>query len=90
MDIFKNITDTDAFCDMPLSAQALYFHFATRADEQGRVSQKDLDKVPWVLLHRQGGNIYEMELLKDKGYITVIGSKVRVTQKEEQRLAMKR
>lgn len=89
MEIFKNITDTDAFCDMPLSAQTLYFHLATRADEQGRVSQKDLDKVPWVLLHRQGNSIYEMELLKEKGYITVIGSKVRVVQTEGQRLALK-
>lgn len=34
----KVITDTDAFLDMPLSAQALYFHLAMHADDDGFVS----------------------------------------------------
>ena len=29
------IVDTDAFLDMPLSTQALYFHFVMRADDEG-------------------------------------------------------
>lgn len=32
------IVDTDAFMDMPLSAQALYFHLGLRADDDGFVS----------------------------------------------------
>lgn len=32
------IVDTDAFMDMPLSAQALYFHLGMRADDDGFVS----------------------------------------------------
>ena len=32
------IVDTDAFLDMPVSAQALYFHLAMRADDDGFVA----------------------------------------------------
>ena len=31
----KSIIDSDAFLDMPLSAQALYFHLSMRADDEG-------------------------------------------------------
>ena len=31
----KKVLDTDAFLDMPLSAQALYFHLAINADDEG-------------------------------------------------------
>jgi hypothetical protein len=31
----KSVIDSDAFMDMPLSAQALYFHLAIRADDDG-------------------------------------------------------
>ena len=31
----KKITDSDAFTDMPLSAQALYFHLNMHADDDG-------------------------------------------------------
>ena len=34
----KTIIDSDAFLDMPLSAQALYFHLSMRADDDGFVS----------------------------------------------------
>ncbi len=34
----KQIVDSDAFLDMPLSAQALYFHLAMRADDDGFVN----------------------------------------------------
>ena len=34
----KTIVDSDAFLDMPLSAQALYFHLAMRADDDGFVN----------------------------------------------------
>ncbi len=35
--ISLQIVDTDAFLDMPLSTQALYFHFVMRADDEGFV-----------------------------------------------------
>ena len=31
----KTVIDSDAFLDMPMSAQALYFHLAMRADDDG-------------------------------------------------------
>lgn len=34
----KTIVDSDAFLDMPLSAQALYFHLNMRADDEGFVN----------------------------------------------------
>ncbi len=34
----KQIIDSDAFLDMPLSTQALYFHLAMRADDEGFVN----------------------------------------------------
>lgn len=34
----KSIIDSDAFLDMPLSAQALYFHLSMRADDEGFVN----------------------------------------------------
>ena len=34
----QKIIDSDAFLDMPLSAQALYFHLAMRADDDGFVN----------------------------------------------------
>ena len=34
----KTIIDSDAFCDMPLSSQALYFHLSMRADDDGFIN----------------------------------------------------
>lgn len=34
----KTVIDSDAFIEMPLSAQALYFHLAMRADDDGFVN----------------------------------------------------
>lgn len=34
----KTIIDSDAFLDMPLTAQALYFHLAMRADDEGFIN----------------------------------------------------
>ena len=34
----KSIIDSDAFLDMPLSTQALYFHLSMRADDDGFVN----------------------------------------------------
>ena len=34
----KTIIDSDAFLDMPLSAQSLYFHLSMRADDDGFIN----------------------------------------------------
>ena len=34
----KTIIDSDAFIDMPLSSQALYFHLSMRADDEGFIN----------------------------------------------------
>ena len=34
----KTIIDSDVFLDMPLSAQALYFHLSMRADDEGFIN----------------------------------------------------
>ena len=34
----QKIVDSDAFLDMPLTAQALYFHLNMRADDDGFVN----------------------------------------------------
>ena len=36
------IVDSDAFLDMPLSTQALYFHLSMRADDDGFVNPKKI------------------------------------------------
>lgn len=38
----KEITNSDEFIDMPLSSQALYFHLAMNADDDGFVSPKSI------------------------------------------------
>lgn len=35
----KTIIDSDAFLDMPLSTQALYFHLSMRADDEGFINK---------------------------------------------------
>ena len=34
----KSITESDAFLDLPFSAQALYFHMAMNADDEGFIN----------------------------------------------------
>lgn len=42
----KTIVDSDAFLDMPMSTQALYFHLGMRADDDGFVnSPKKIQKI---------------------------------------------
>ena len=37
----KTVVDSDAFLDMPLSTQALYFHLSMRADDDGFKQYKE-------------------------------------------------
>jgi len=57
------IIDTDAFLDMPSSTQALYFHLAMRADDDGFVSN------PKKILRAASCNDDDMKVLLIKRFI---------------------
>lgn len=59
----KKITDTDAFLDMPLSSQALYFHFIQNADDDGFVGS------PNSIIRKIGANKNDYDLLLVKRFI---------------------
>lgn len=56
------ITDSDAFLDMPLSTQALYFHLCMHADDDGFVNN------PKRIMRGIGSNTDEMKLLIEKEF----------------------
>lgn len=57
------IVDSDAFMDMPLSAQALYFHLNMRADDDGFVNN------PKTIQKLIGASADDLTLLKAKNFI---------------------
>lgn len=59
----KTIIDSDVFLDMPLSTQALYFHLAMRADDDGFVNN------PKKIMRMIGAAQNEMEILLAKRYL---------------------
>lgn len=59
----KTIVDSDAFLDMPLSTQALYFHLAMRADDDGFLN--NAKKIMKVV----GANQNDYDLLIAKRFI---------------------
>lgn len=61
--ISKKITDTDAFLDMPLSTQALYFHFVQNADDDGFVGS------PNSIIRKIGANKNDYDLLIVKRFV---------------------
>lgn len=62
------ITSSDAFLDMPLSAQALYFHLCLSADDDGFVNCAN--KIRKML----EAPAEDMKLLEDKGYVIPFSS----------------
>ena len=66
----KQIIDSDAFLDMPLSAQALYFHLSMRADDDGFV---DNPKKIQRMVNASGD---DLRLLIAKRYILTFESGV--------------
>lgn len=58
-----DITNTDAFLDMPLSSQALYFHLGMAADDDGFVSN------PKMVARTIGANEDDMRILTTKRFI---------------------
>jgi hypothetical protein len=59
----KTIIDSDAFLDMPLSAQSLYFHLGMRADDDGFVNN------PKKITRMIGANDDDLKLLISKHFI---------------------
>lgn len=59
----KTIIDSDAFLDMPLSAQALYFHLGMRADDDGFVNS------PKKIMRLVSCSDDDMKLLITKNFI---------------------
>ena len=66
----QKIIDSDAFLDMPLSAQALYFHLNMRADDDGFVNN------PKRIQRTVGASDDDLELLVMKRFILVFESGV--------------
>lgn len=66
----KKIIDTDAFLDMPLSTQALYFHLSMRADDEGFVGN------PKRIRDMIGASEDDMKLLIVKRFILTFESGV--------------
>lgn len=60
-----DVLDTDAFLDMPLSAQALYFHLNLRADDDGFIGN------PKRITSTIGASIDDLKLLIAKRFIIV-------------------
>lgn len=66
----KKIIDSDAFLDMPLSTQALYFHLSMRADDEGFIGN------PKRIRAMIGASDDDMKLLILKRFILVFDSGV--------------
>lgn len=59
----KTIIDSDAFLDMPLSTQALYFHLSMRADDEGFINN------PNKIQRMIGASNDDMKMLLAKNFI---------------------
>lgn len=66
----KTIIDSDAFMEMPLSAQALYFHMSMRADDDGFINN------PKKLQRMVGASEDDFKLLIAKRFILTFESGV--------------
>ena len=66
----KTIIDSDAFLDMPMSTQALYFHLSMRADDDGFINN------PKRIQRMIGASEDDLKLLIAKAFIIVFESGV--------------
>ena len=66
----KTIIDSDAFLDMPMSTQALYFHLSMRADDDGFINN------PKRIQKMIGASDDDLKLLMAKAFIIVFESGV--------------
>ena len=65
-----DIVDTDDFLDLPISAQALYFHLGMRADDDGFVAK------PRRIVSAVSAKPADLKRLQDKGYVHLFDSGV--------------
>ena len=65
-----DVTETDTFLEMPLTAQALYFHLAMRGDDDGFVSN------PRSIMRVTGCSENDLKTLAESGYIITFRSGV--------------
>lgn len=65
-----DVTETDAFLEMPLTAQALYFHLGMRGDDDGFVSN------PRSIVRVSGCSESDLVTLAKSGYIIAFRSGV--------------
>lgn len=65
----QDIVSSDSFLDMPLSAQALYFHLGMYADDDGFVS-------PQKIIRMVGANADDIKILLGKGFLLEFQDKV--------------
>lgn len=65
-----DVTETDTFWEMPLTAQALYFHLAMRGDDDGFVSN------PRSIMRVTGCSENDLKTLAESGYIITFRSGV--------------
>lgn len=63
-----DVVDTDAFLDLPISSQALYFHLGMRADDDGFVSS------PKRVTAMIGANQDDLKLLIAKGFAIALNN----------------
>lgn len=61
-----DVTETDSFLEMPLTAQALYFHLGMRGDDDGFVSN------PRSIMRVTGCCESDLNVLVESGYIITI------------------
>lgn len=66
----KKITESDAFLDMPLSTQCLYFHLNMNADDDGFVNN------PKTIMRTIGASDDDMKLLLAKAFLLIFESGV--------------
>lgn len=66
----KTIIDSDAFLDMPLSTQSLYFHLSMRADDDGFINN------PKKIQRMIGASDDDLKLLMAKSFIIAFDSGV--------------
>ncbi|MEK0177021.1 hypothetical protein WN867_08295 [Tetragenococcus halophilus] len=66
----KTIIDSDAFLDMPLSSQTLYFHLSMRADDEGFINN------PKKIQRMIGCSEDDLKLLMAKKFILVFDNGV--------------
>lgn len=65
-----SIIDSDAFLDMPISAQALYFHLSMRADDDGFVNK------PRAIMNMIGARNEDAKVLCEKKFLIPFDSGV--------------